>query len=153
MISKNQRNKNYQIHEPANCEEYPQIAKKGKKPGCEKCWDKGFSSELTGGNTIHADFEGDGTYKTGPMLIIRYCNCKAGKRVYQKHVNEGSSITSQNYKLPSDFTKLFKVSIIKPMNHGNNTRKQNRGKVNRKIDKVDRKRGNTGKAGARKNHH
>jgi len=49
-------------------------------PKCTKCWDKGYSTELIGGQFCLADFIGDKTYRTkGPGIIVKLCDCGRGK--------------------------------------------------------------------------
>lgn len=53
-----------------------------KLPKCTFCWDKGWSSELTGGHYIAGDFEGDKSYHTGMIEVKRYCmKCKKGRKM------------------------------------------------------------------------
>lgn len=59
------------------------MTKKIQKPKflrCEKCYDKGYSTEFKGDEFCMADFIGDQTYRTRKSGIrIHFCGCGRGK--------------------------------------------------------------------------
>lgn len=68
---------------------------------CKLCYDKGYYTELMGGQTLHPDFEGDKTTKTGPILIVRFCTCKQGK-LAQRRKKSIMVFETKLYKLPTE---------------------------------------------------
>lgn len=54
-------------------------------PKCNKCWDKGYSTELIGKTIACADFDGDIDRIISPSQIRKnFCKCAKGRRLKSK---------------------------------------------------------------------
>lgn len=64
--------------------------KRFENPKCKNCWDKGYSTVLTGGHFIAADFGGKGMTMAA-REFKNYCSkCLKGKRL-KRQANNGAS--------------------------------------------------------------
>lgn len=57
-----------------------------KQPVCKNCWDKGYSTEMSG-LVGSPDFPGDKGFCISPYIHKNYCTCEKGQKLYQESLS------------------------------------------------------------------